>query len=353
MHNIKDTWRKAISLTSCLSELANTASWRRLKSDEDPLLLGDSYITDEHKIGMSKAFRVLAKKTQVFTFPESPHIRTRLTHVMEVVAVSVKASEMLGLNTNLVRAIAMGHDIGHVPYGHQGEHWMAHAMGKPKFCHEVMGVIVAQRVERSGKGLNLAWHTLDGMMRHSGDLAVDEMSQEAWLVRYCDKIAYIFADINDIIRRMGYNAGPALMEVANAFGNTQRERTNTAIAGLVIESAEAGRVRFEDSELAQSFKLLRKLMYEIYPCVSEQDVGSKLEPVLECLTRLKVGDPWLLLALMTDEDIAFMNERRMKDLQAFNRTSVSRIAGSLKDLGKIDLCDPGLDWFQDPDEDRL
>jgi len=263
---------------------------------------------------------------------------------MEVVSVSVIASEMLGLNTNLVRAAAIGHDIGHTPLGHQGEAWMAKVMDKPRFCHEIMGPIIAQKIERKGMGLNLCHQTLEAMMCHSGNMAKPEMSQEAWTLRYTDKFTYIFHDINDIVGRVKYPASQELLALANEFGNTQRERTTTAISGLVMESTGMGRVSFEHSPLAEKFKHLRTLMYEVYPHVTQQNVEDILGPVLEFLIMLKIGDPFLILALMTDKDVLMINSEPMKDMQLFNRTSVSEIVPYLDEVGPVDLCDPDLNW---------
>jgi dGTPase len=340
----KVIWEKASSLRGCLSSLKTTSSRRRDESDEDPLRVENPFVSDEAKLLSSKTFRVMADKTQVFTFPQHPLIRSRQSHVMEVVAVSVIASEILGLNTNLVRAAAVGHDIGHVPFGHQGEMWMAKAMGQPRFCHEVMGPIIAQKIERKGKGLNLTWNTLEAMMCHSGTMARPGMSQEAWTLRYTDKFTYVFHDFNDAVVRMRYPVSHELLNLANAFGGTQRERTTTAIAGLVVESAECGFVSFERSELGIAFKRLRDLMNEMYPHVTQQNVGYTMEPTIEFLRMLNIGDPFLLLALMTDRDVANIAAAPMKDMQLFNRTAVSEIAPYLREIGTIDLCDPGLNW---------
>src|SRR3989344_1766679 len=344
MMHIEKLWQKANSLRGCLTKLKQDSSRRRYANDEDPLMMHDCFVSDEAKILSSKTFRALRSKTQVFTFPQNTMIRTRQAHVHEVVACSVVCADMLGLNVNLLRAAAFGHDIGHVPFSHQGEAWMARAMGKPGFCHEVMGVVVAQSIERSGRGLNLNWHTLDAMMRHSGNTARDGMSQEAWVLRHTDKFAYIFHDVNDIGLRMRYPISGELLSLTNSFGEDQRQRTSTAIAGLVIESAECGKVCFEHSELGQKFTRLRTMMYEIYPRVTQQNVESIMGPVLECLNMLNLCDPFLLLAFMTDEDAARLAKEPMKDMQAFNRTAVSEIVPYLSQIGPVDLCAPDLDW---------
>lgn len=340
----RNIWKKANSLQGCLESLKTRTGRRRHEKDEDPLDVKDLFVSDEGKIKSSKAFRVMVHKTQVFTLPKTPLIRSRQAHVLEVSAVSVIASELLGLNTNLVRAAAYGHDIGHVPFGHQGEAWMAKAMNKPQFCHEVMGPIIAQKIERSGKGLNLTHETLEAMMRHSGNMTQKGMSQEAWLLRYTDKFTYIFHDINDVVVRMKYPASKELLDLAQYFGNTQRQRTSTAIAGLVIESCECKSVSFEYSELGIKFKRLRDLMYGVYVHATQQDVNGTMSQVLEFLTMLNIGDPFLLLALMTDKDVLMLANERMKDISTFNRTAISEIAPYLQKIGKIDLCDPDLDW---------
>ncbi|MDO8536795.1 MAG: HD domain-containing protein [bacterium] len=342
--DIQSVWKKADSLSGCLAHLRLTETRRRYAKDEDPLAVKNLFVSDEAKIKSSKAFRVMRDKTQVFSFPQNALLRNRQSHVMEVAAVSVIASELLGLNTDLVRAAACGHDIGHVPFGHRGEAWMAKAMGRPEFCHEVMGPIIAQKIERKGRGLNLTWHTLDAMMRHSGKRAEATMSQEAWVLRHTDKFAYIFHDVNDILGRMRFPASQELRELIDYFGNTQRERTTTAIAGLVVESAECGRVSFEHSELGKKFNHLRSLMYEVYPRVTQQNVERTMEPLLEFLTMINIADPFLLLALMTDKDAVYMATQPMPNIETFNRTAVAEIAPYLARIGPVDLCDPDLGW---------
>lgn len=340
MTAINMIWEKADSLRGCLAHLRTNWGRRRHEITEQ----GNGFTNDEAALLESKAWRKLAHKTQVFTRPENTHIRSRQAHVLEVVAVSVRASEILGLNTELVRAAAIGHDIGHVPFGHQGEHWMAKAMGRPEFCHEVMAPIIAQKIERRGHGLNLTHETLEAMMRHSGNMAKEGMSQEAWVLRHTDKFAYIFHDINDIVERMKYPVSKEIMRLANEFGDNQRHRVRTAISGLVIESAECGRVSFEESELGQKFTKLRNLMYGVYPRVTQQNMDACMAPLLEFLTTLKLGDPFMLLALMTDNEAIMLANEPMRDMRAFNRTSLSEIVPYLEEIGPVDLCDPDLDW---------
>lgn len=344
--NVHTIWKKADSLRGCLLSLKTTESRRHYahKRDEDPLNVANLFVSDEAKLLSSKSYRILDGKTQVFTLPKNSLIRTRKTHVMEVAACSVVVSELLGLNTDLVRAAAIGHDIGHTPFGHQGEAWMAKAMGRPDFCHEVMGSVIAQKIERHGRGLNLTWHTLEAIACHSRKTARPRMSQEAWVLRYADEISYIFHDVNDIVVRMKYPVSQGLLSLADFFGKTQRERTTTAIAGLVIESSECQKVSFEYSEVGKKFLNLRELMYDVYICVTQQNVENIMEPVFEFLKMINIGNPFLILALMTDKDVVNLAAEPMKDMQAFNRTTVSEIVPYLKEIGTIDLCDPALNW---------
>jgi len=341
--DIRKVWEKADSLRGCLAHLHKDGG-RRRHGQSDSELFENGFFTDFTAILQSKTYRNLQHKTQVFTRPENPLIRTRLAHVNEVMAISATAAQMLGLNVNLVVAAAAGHDIGHVPLGHQGEAWMAKAMGRPEFCHEVMGPIVTQRIERKGKGLNLHYETLEAMMCHSGQMAREGMTQEAWVLRHTDKFAYIFADYNDIVGRLRYPASEELRTLISTFGQNQRERTKTALAGLIIESESLDKVSFEQSELGRSFQKLRKLMYEVYPRVSEQNVEATMEPLLHFMEQLNFCDPFLLLALMNDEEALTMAAEPMKDMKLFNRTGLSEIVPYLEEIGPIDLCDPDLDW---------
>lgn len=347
-------WGVAEKHCGCLAALKTQESRRRYpqEEDEDRLMMKNPFQADKSKLLKSKTYRVLQEKTQVFSRPDSALVRTRMTHVMEVVANCIDASEMLGLNTDLVEAAAIGHDVGHVPYGHPGEEWMKKNLpGLDNFCHEKMGVITTQKIERAGRGLNLCWHTLEAMMCHSGNMAREGMSQEAWVVNYLDKITYLFHDYNDIYHttRAHYPWKPAgLDDLVNSFGDNQRERTNTAIAGLVIESAKEGRVSFRHSNLAQRFQELRKLMYEVYFRVTKQDVDRLMRPTYEFFKEQNIADPVLLLALSTDSDVYNISARSNVNSYDFKRTTVSEIVDRFEKIqkrhGNINLCDPDLAW---------
>ena len=334
-----------LGLRGCLKNLKMTKGRRRWPEDENGhSSLGtenNPFVEDEIKLWCSKAVRRLSSKTQVVSLPLNPHIRDRLSHTGEVVACSINIAQILGLNTELVRAIAVGHDIGHAPFGHAGEHYIAERM-KGKFTHEVMGVVIAQHIERKCHGLNLTHEVLEGILRHSGSNASEHMTQEAWVVRYADKIAYIFADFNDF-NRMGFIIPADLIKLMNEFGETQRERVRKTIVAVCRESAEVGKVSFSTSELAKKFDTLRTLMYGVYPRITMQNPRRILEPIYEFVEGLKLGDPWLILSLMTDRDVTYLAKQHALSYDHIRNSSVGEIMEHIQ--GKtIDCCDPDLDW---------
>jgi dGTPase len=174
--------------------------------DDDHLYLGafNPYFIDREKIRLSKSLRRLEDKTQVFIDHRSnPHIRNRRSHTDEVVSIAVYIAQILGLNVYLVEAIALGHDIGHSPYGHLGERIIGELSGRD-FRHYIMSVVIAQFIERNGKGLNLSWEVLEGIANHSrgaGGLKINpDLPLEYAVVMLADKVAYTFSDLNDALR---------------------------------------------------------------------------------------------------------------------------------------------------------
>jgi len=282
-------------------------------------------------------------KNQVASSPLTPYIRDRATHVAEVMAHATRIAEHLGLNTHLSLSIAAGHDIGHVPFGHQGEHYLAKKMDR-SFTHEVMGVVVAQHIERRGEGLNLTHETLDGMYRHSGNNASSDMTPEAWVVRYADKIAYLFADYNDF-RRLRWKCSSELDDIMDWFGRNQRDRTFRTMVALCEESSTVGKVSFSASEPARMFDTMRKLMYEEYSYVVEQDVGRILDPIYDFLERSALVPPWIGIALLTDSEVCQLAcDRRMLNSKTIMDTGLGEIIETYPTLASVDVLDLDLDW---------
>ncbi|MCF6276505.1 MAG: HD domain-containing protein [Candidatus Magasanikbacteria bacterium] len=177
----------------------------------------------------------------------------------------VKPARILGLNHELCSASAIGHDIGHTPFGHAGESFLAEVTGK-KFRHNIFSVVIAQFIERTGSGLGLTHQTLSGMKNHSrggGDVVSDlKASLEDNLLMLGDKIAYTWSDINDIFFRLkllDIADFPELQILMNWFGNNQRERMKTCIIGLCNESVEKNTISFIDSDAGAKFNRIKKL----------------------------------------------------------------------------------------------
>jgi dGTPase len=294
----------------------------------------------------------MQRKTQVFINPRNTHIRTREAHTEEVEAYAVIVACLLGVNVELVRAIASGHDSAHAPFGHLGEYGITKFSGK-SFRHEVFACNMFQNIERLGKGLNLRYETLHGILRHSrgsGQMQTffDE-PQENTLMMFADKTVYTFADINDYAR-VGRNIEEEL-PIVNFFGKTQRERINTCIKAIVKESAELGCVSFEKSEVAQNFAELRKGMYEIYPNHNQLTQALRImEGVYELIStheRFKGCAPEVVMALLNDQDMFDLSDYAAcpygQGDWIFDQLDVMEIVPFIRDR-EIDITDPCLDW---------
>ena len=194
---------------------------------------------DADRIIHSKAFRRLKHKTPVFLQPEGDHYRTRLTHTLEVSRIARTISRALSLNEDLTEAIALGHDLGHTPFGHAGERALAQIMADDGgFRHYEQSLRVVDRLERDGEGLNLTLEVRDGILRHTVDPPAATL--EGRVVRLADKIAYINHDADDAIRAGILTAEDIPAEISCALGETYGERIDTIIKDAVKTSAEIG-----------------------------------------------------------------------------------------------------------------
>jgi dGTPase len=286
---------------------------RRFSEEEDSDYdILDPYLRDREKIRLSKSYRRLADKTQVFPPALHSNVRNRLIHTDDVVNLSTVSATILGLNVYLAEAIAYGHDIGHAPFGHLGEKLICQLTGK-NFTHNVMSVIVAEKVERKGMGINLTFESLEGMKNHSSGIGevknISYVSQEANLVKHNDKFAYTFSDLNDSIR-VGFLKEKSIPESAKYFGNNQRERVVKITYDFVKESSEEGKVSFSKSESALQFAELRNWMFKnVYLILDEQDyrmqIIKKFEKISDyiCLNYDGKIDPYFALCCMTDSEV--------------------------------------------------
>lgn len=216
---------------------------------EVPDRLRTCFQCDRDRILHSKSFRRLANKTQVFLAPEGDHYRTRLTHTLEVSQIARDIARSLRLNEDLVEAIALGHDLGHTPFGHTGERALSRAMarfrgidpasaeGKSLFQHNEQSVRVLERLERDGRGLNISFEVLDGIRCHRGSLRATTL--EGRVVARADRIAYVCHDIDDA-ERAGLLVEDMLPpDARNVLGHTSSERIETMVRDVVDASAGA------------------------------------------------------------------------------------------------------------------
>lgn len=333
-------------------EICNETKGRR-QPEKPKMMIKDHFLYDCFMIRNSKAHRRLDGKTQVMTFPDNPHVRTRGMHTREVATISEEISLNLGLNTYLCRAIAEGHDIGHAPYGHIGESVLSELGGKP-FKHYINSVVVAQNIERRGTGLNMTYEVCEGILNHSrgsGELHVDNSKpQEYSVVMFSDKIAYIFSDLNDAYRYGYIKKEP---EFAKKIGVNQRERVKNTIKALIDESIERGYVSFSDGLVFEYFDRLKKFMYEeVYSKVDhtthniQRDVLYNLYEFFKTDEEFEGIDPIVAVSLLTDREA-----NRSLELMASSRRLSD---GYIKNFGiyellpyirkPIDYTDPDIDW---------
>src|SRR5207245_52321 len=190
-----------------LARYATKSADAKRDHPEEPSPTRTNVAVDRDRIVHSKAFRRTKHKTQVFLAPVGDHYRTRLTHILEVNQIGRAIARSLRLNEDLVEAMALGHDIGHTPFGHIGEELLARFLPEG-FRHNQQSVRIAEKLENNGAGLRLTTQTLDGILKHSspteGGLETaawgEPETPEGWVVRYADKIAYLHHDIDDAMR---------------------------------------------------------------------------------------------------------------------------------------------------------
>lgn len=225
---------------------------------EEPCDLRPIYQRDRDRILHSKAFRRLKGKTQVFLAPEGDHYRTRLTHTLEVSQNARTVAKALRLNEDLTEAIALGHDLGHTPFGHAGEREL-NRICSDGFHHQLQSVRVVEKLEKGGLGLNLTAEVRDGICNHS--TAGTPSTLEGKIVRLCDKIAYVNSDIDDAVRGRVIRECDLPADCVRVLGGTLRERLNTLIHDIVINSMGRNDIIMSE-EKYEVLKKLRRYMFD-------------------------------------------------------------------------------------------
>ena len=248
---------------------------------EPPDPLRTCFQRDRDRIVHAKAFRRLKHKTQVFLAPEGDHYRVRLTHTLDVSQIARTAARALRLNEDLTEAIALGHDLGHTPFGHLGEQALTPFLGRP-FRHSEQSLRVVDHLENDGEGLNLSWEVRDGIVHHPWSMP-SPATQEAQVVRFADRIAYINHDVDDAIRAgvlAPEELPPRALEV---LGHTHTERINTLVTDLFERSEGQPEVRLSP-EVFGALDELRDFMFaEVYLRANAREEHEKAVKLLRDL----------------------------------------------------------------------
>ncbi len=243
---------------------------------------------DTDRIVHSKAFRRLMHKTQVFLNPEGDHYRTRMTHTLEVTRIAKTVTRALGLNEDLAEAIAMGHDLGHTPFGHAGEAALTECWGRP-FRHNEQSLRVVDILEKDGQGLNLCNEVREGIVGHTGPVIPKTL--EGQIVRRADQIAYVNHDIDDAIRAGILRAEDIPRDIAAILGENQRDRINTLVCDMIFTSREAGSICMTP-QIQKALADLRSFMFaRVYHNPVAKGEESKARDMLQMLFRFYVDHP--------------------------------------------------------------
>lgn len=245
-----------------------------------PCDLRTEFQRDRDRIIHSQSFRRLMYKTQVFLAPAGDHYRTRLTHTLEVTQIARAIARALRLNEDLTEAIALGHDLGHTPFGHAGEDAMRVCFD-PDFAHYKQSLRVVERLEKNGAGLNLTWEVRDGIVSHTGKTMASTL--EGVIVKYADRIAYINHDIDDACRAGILTLSDIPKELRDVLGETHSGRINCMVRSIVECSKDSPALRMRD-DVKEASDALRSFLFErvyLNPIAKSQENKSK-----ELLVRL-------------------------------------------------------------------
>lgn len=274
---------------SQLSPLATKSKYSKGRQrQEEECNIRTAFQRDRDRILHSKAFRRLAHKTQVFILPEGDHYRTRLTHTLEVSQIGRTIARALGLNEDLVEAIALGHDLGHTPFGHTGEQSLQEVTGGA-FSHNKHSLRVVDLLENNGEGLNLTCEVRDGILNHP--TKGNPCTLEGKIVQLADKIAYINHDIDDAIRGKVLTEADLPECYTAVLGRTSGERIDHLITNIVNESAGEQEI-IMGSEMKEAFYGMRAFLFKhVYIGSSAKEQEDKAKYVIHELYRYYMSAP--------------------------------------------------------------
>lgn len=257
MGELKDLFlekeRETLSPYACL-----TADTRGREHPYTPCRLRTEFQRDRDRIIHAQSFRRLMHKTQVFLAPTGDHYRTRLTHTLEVSQIARIIARALRLNEDLTEAIALGHDLGHTPFGHAGEDAMRELFSKD-FAHYKQSLRVVEQLENNGAGLNLTWEVRDGILNHTGSSLASTL--EGVTVKFADRIAYVNHDIDDALRAGILREEDIPKELRDVLGSTHGERIDTMVNAVIGASTDKNAINMTPSVL-EATNTLRAFLFE-------------------------------------------------------------------------------------------
>lgn len=280
---------------------------------EEPCRIRTAFQRDRDRIIHSKAFRRLKHKTQVFIAPEGDHYRTRITHTLDVSQISRTIARALRLNEDLTEAIALGHDLGHTPFGHSGEQALDEVF-PPGFHHNEQSLRIVEKLE-GVNGLNLTWEVRDGIRHHTGPEIPETL--EGQIVRLADRIAYINHDLDDAQRAGIIRPEEMPQECIRVLGEVHKTRINTMVVDIISQSRDMPRISMGETVAAATDELRAYLFEYVYVGSRAKQEEQKARRIVKILYRYYVKQPDLL---------PFEYQERIKS-EGVERCVVDYIAG--------------------------
>lgn len=306
---------------------------RGREKDEESCFIRTCFQRDVDRITHCESFRRLKHKTQVFLSPANDHFRTRLTHTLEVVCTARCISRCLKLNENLTEAIALGHDLGHTPFGHSGE-MVLNEISESGFHHASHSVRVVTKLEKNGEGLNLTKEVIDGILKHSkgkhGSATFDSaddsslpLTVEAQVVRIADLVAYINHDVDDAIRAGIIKNTDLPPQAYEVLGDRHSIRIHNMIRDIIDNSENSDIIKMSN-KMAEATSILKSFLYNEVYTRPEIDVAvQKSQNLLRQLAEWYIKNP---------DDLIKSLKHPMPEHQSFNRTLVDYLAGMTDDF---------------------
>ncbi len=265
-----------------------TANTRGRKHAYTPCINRTEFQRDRDKIIHSKAFRRLMHKTQVFLLPIDEHYRNRMTHTLEVTQIARIIARALKLNEDLTEASALGHDLGHTPFGHAGEQVMRKCFSSD-FSHSEQSLRVVEKLENNGEGLNLTYEVRDAIRWHNGEALASTL--EGVIVKFADRIAYINHDIDDALRGGILKLEDIPRDITEVLGTAHSQRINTMVSSIIYASENMSSIQMEPEVWDATWRLRQFLFDNVYTNPHAKGEEKKAKLMLEGLYDYFISHP--------------------------------------------------------------